>query len=205
MALKLVVGLGNPGTAYSATRHNIGRRLAVQCARRFALSFSKLKSCQSDVARSQVGGSEVVVACPHNFMNLSGRSVAALCRHFELQDGGDLLVLVDDAALGFGRLRLRAGGSDGGHNGLKSITADLGISRFARLRIGIGHSAPALARVFGPPESVPLEEFVLSDFLSEEEKAIPALLDRGVEAVCLWIQEPIEKAMNVVNHSDHSS
>ena len=124
-------------------------------------------------------------------MNESGDPVKRLVEHFEIDFKSDLLVVVDDVALPFGKLRLRAEGSDGGHRGLRSIEEALGSQSYARLRIGIA-----------PAESVkvPLEKYVLEPFRAEEEKELKKVLERGVEACRLWLSEPMERAMNFANN-----
>ncbi len=123
-------------------------------------------------------------------MNISGEAVQLLVQHFEIDATKNLLVVMDEAALPFGQYRLRSKGSAGGHNGLKSIETALGTSHYSRLRLGIGSAETALQ---------PLENFVLSRFSKEEKAAWPEVLERGSQACSLWVQQPIAKAMNVVN------
>lgn len=191
--MKLIVGLGNPGKRYNATRHNIGRDAVEVLAKDSGLKLAEKKLLKSSVARGVIAGEETTLAFPSVFMNLSGEAVAKLARKFSLEKTGDLLVIVDDLALPFGKLRLREKGSSGGHNGLKSVATLLGTSDFARLRIGIGH--PGALEV-GPDVS----EYVLSPFTADESKALPGILDQAAEACRIWLREPGARAMEIVNH-----
>lgn len=140
----LVVGLGNPGQAYTATRHNIGFLVVEHMARRLGASFSMQKKAKAEVARMLAPAQQLSVsgylAKPQTFMNLSGEAVRALLDYYKL-DVDRLLIITDDMSLPFGRLRLRASGSDGGHNGLASIAQHLGHTRYGRLKIGVGPRA----------------------------------------------------------------
>lgn len=189
--MKLIVGLGNPGAQYSKTRHNIGR-LLIEYLASVQLSPSRFyKKLKASVTSLKIGREEVVIAYPEIFMNVSGAAVAALTQHYKIKASEDLLVVVDDFNIPFGKFRLRSRGSDGGHNGLKSIAAALGTSAYPRLRFGIGHPA-------GMPQ-VSCEDYVLSKFNSEEIKWLPELFRKGKAACGLWITQGIEKAMNAVN------
>ena len=188
--MKAIVGLGNPGSSYSSTRHNIGRLLVEFIAAQFQISFAKKKTLKSSVASTQWDGQPILLAYPETLMNVSGESIAALVRHFKLDPEKDLLILVDDSALPFGKFRLRQRGSAGGHNGLKSIEGQLSNREYSRLRIGIGE-----------PAGQSLEDYVLSPFEPQEKKEIRKIYKHGLEASRLWIKEPIERAMNVVNSS----
>lgn len=189
--MRLIVGLGNPGTSYGPTRHNAGRMLVEWIARRHQIRFSKKKNLKASLTRPfEWESSPVVLAYPEQFMNVSGISVALLCKDLNINPQKELLVVVDDAALPFGSYRLRARGSDGGHNGLKSIQQSVGTEHYNRLRAGIGSAQSALE---------PLEDFVLSKFDAQENKNLAGFLERGYEACRLWVSAPISKAMNVVN------
>ena len=188
--MKLIVGLGNPGDTYAHTRHNAGRLLVEYIAARESARFFKKKATPAFLAQTEWDKEEVLLAVPATFMNLSGEAVAPLLAHFKINPKKDLLAVVDDAALPFGRLRLRSRGSDGGHNGLKSIQQVIGSSDYARLRIGI---AP------GEDSEISLEEYVLSGFNAREKKVLPEILQKGYEACCLWATRPMAAAMNVIN------
>jgi PTH1 family peptidyl-tRNA hydrolase len=196
---KLIVGLGNPGDAYAETRHNAGRRLIEFIVSRHSIRFSKKTKLNAFVVSFSWEGHEVVLAYPDLFMNLSGAGVRKLVEHFSIVPGKNLLIAVDDVALPFGSLRLRSRGSDGGHNGLKSVNAELQNSGYARLRLGVGRQEKKDELL------MPLEEYVLSPFSKTEKKQIPAFLERGYEACRLWISQTIDKAMNNVNSNQSIS
>lgn len=186
--MKFVCGLGNPGSEYDDTRHNVGwwvlDRLAVDWrAGGFRRSDGAL------TAQAERGGEAVVLIKPLTYMNRSGAVLAPLVRQGRLDPETDLLVVVDDAALDVGRLRLRSSGSAGGHNGLKSIEAALGTREYARLRIGVGVSPPGHA----------LSDWVLSALPPEDEDQVLALLPAAVEAIEAWAEEGIEAAMSRYN------
>ena len=152
--MKLVVGLGNPGAEYRDTRHNVGFQVIDALARRWGIDQWR-ESFESLTAKTTRGGEPVLLAKPLTFMNLSGRAVSGLAGFYKVSPD-DLLVITDDVALPLGRLRARRGGSDGGHNGLKSITQSLGTQAFARVRVGVGRGdiqAPD-GRVIGRPDMV---------------------------------------------------
>jgi peptidyl-tRNA hydrolase, PTH1 family len=189
--VKLIIGLGNPGKKYSGTRHNAGRMLAEKIAGLRGREWKAQPACKALTASVDWEGEQVLLACPETFMNLSGEAVRALVQFYKADISRDLLILIDEAALPLGTLRLRPSGSDGGHNGLKSIQALLGSENYPRLRIGIG----------GPPENVALEHYVLQEFAESEKASLEQALNRGVEACRLWLTQPVERAMNVVNAS----
>ncbi len=192
--MKLIVGLGNPGDPYIRTRHNIGRRLVEFMAAQEKASFSSKRSQKAALADA-TWEAPVHLAYPLTFMNLSGEAVAALVKYRKLDPSKDLLVVVDDVALPFGKLRLRGEGSAGGHNGLASIEAHLGTRAYARLRIGIGKGGEGLSLT--SPE--PLRDYVLGVFKPAEEKKMEALLSLGAEACKAWASEPLAQAMNRIN------
>lgn len=183
------MGLGNPGPEYEDTRHNAGFRLADHLAARWgAAPFRRADRARE--ARGTVRGTEVRLLKPWTYMNRSGAVLAPLRDVSGFDVTRDLLVLVDEAALPVGRFRLRAGGSPGGHNGLKSVEGALRTREYARLRIGVG---PA-------PEGVlDLADFVLGPLDPEERTALAALLDPMADAVDCWLDEGIEAAMNRYN------
>lgn len=191
--MKLIVGLGNPGDKYSDTRHNAGRCLVEFAAHYHRTSFSKKKALETSLVTVDWEGHPVTLAYPEIFMNVSGRTVEALIRHFQVDPQKDLLIAVDDIALPLGRLRLRAKGSDGGHNGLKSIHQALGSGAYPRLRLGIGHPSEQSAQN--------VEEYVLSPFAAAEKKILKDVLEKGLEAFRLWASQPFSAAMNAVNQA----
>ena len=184
--MKLVVGLGNPGSKYEGTRHNIGfeavdRLAAGGSGVRFGRKFDGL------FAEAEIEYQRVLLLKPETFMNLSGRSVAQVLRFYKIE-AAQLLVICDDLNLPLGKLRLRAGGSDGGQKGLRDITAHLGTESYARLRIGIGERGP-----------IDASDFVLSRFKSAERPVMEDALIDATQAVAVWVAQGLEAAMNRFN------
>jgi PTH1 family peptidyl-tRNA hydrolase len=184
--LKLIVGLGNPGPEYSETRHNLGFKVAEELARRHQVNFRKSSKWKALTAKIPDVGDGVVLAQPATFMNLSGWAVRDLVSFHKIALA-DLLVVVDDADLALGRLRIRAAGSAGGHNGLKSVIQELGSEQFPRLRVGVGRQ---------PGE---LKNHVLGRFGSDERSQIEAAVRRAADAAELFAREDIVKVMNRFN------
>jgi PTH1 family peptidyl-tRNA hydrolase len=184
--IKLVVGLGNPGTKYQGTRHNIGFELVDRLARggRDA-AFSR--KFEASLAEVEIDFRRVLLLKPETFMNLSGRSVGQAVRFFKLPLT-DLLVVCDDLSLPLGKLRLRTAGSDGGQKGLRDITAHLGTDQYPRLRIGIGEN-----------QDVDAVEFVLTRFRNSERPIIDDALILASQAVAVWVTQGIDTAMNRFN------
>lgn len=183
------MGLGNPGPKYDATRHNVGWWMLDRLAYDWDLE-PFMRSGPSLVTEGRRDGMEVRLVKPTTYMNRSGAAVAALLRELEDFDPEeDLLVVVDDASLDVGRVRLRPRGSPGGHNGLKSVSGVLGSGDYARLRIGVGRK----------PEGVDLADWVLSPMPDEDEEVVASLLPELTEAVEVWMREGAEAAMNRFN------
>ena len=185
--MKLIVGLGNPGRRYRQTRHNVGWEVVSRLARRARIAVDE-EDGFSDVGRGSIEGTRVILARPQTYVNVSGEAVRDLRRRHRLRPQ-DIVVVVDDLDLPLGRLRLRASGSAGGHNGLKSIIEAIGTTEFPRLRVGIGR----------PPEGVDPADHVLTRFTSDEQAVVDAALDRAAEAIETAITEGIETAMNRFN------
>ena len=186
---KLIVGLGNPGREYRDTRHNVGFLVVDEIARRhqLALVMAPSQVPETFVAK-RYGAEPLLVAKPLTYMNRSGEAVAALARYYEI-GAADLLVVVDEAALPFGRLRARARGSAGGHNGLRSIVERLGTTEFARLRLGVGRGDPQRD----------LADHVLSKFEPGERAELEEFIARAADAAEMFAVEGIEKLMNTYN------
>lgn len=199
--MKLIVGLGNPGREYVKTRHNAGFRVLDLLAEKCCAGFdrSKFKGLFANASLPEKGRSEeladrdLLLVKPQTFMNLSGETVLGLSGYFKVALS-NLLVVVDDVALPLGQLRLRKGGSDGGHNGLKNITERLGASEYARLRVGIGGRDQNAEHPLGE-----LTGHVLGRFSAEEELALEKALQLAVDACLLWAQSGIDAAMNKYN------
>jgi len=187
--MKLIVGLGNPGREYRDTRHNVGFMVADEIARRHNLTFAMAPSQIPDaMIAKKFGAHGLLVAKPLTFMNNSGEAVSALARYYDISIG-DLLVVVDEVALPFGRLRARARGSAGGHNGLKSVIARLGTTEFARLRLGVGRGDARRD----------LADHVLSKFEADERSALGELITRAADAAEMFAAEDIATVMNTYN------
>jgi PTH1 family peptidyl-tRNA hydrolase len=187
MSVRVIVGLGNPGARYAATRHNIGYQAIDRLAMAHGLSFDQ-RRFKALLADGQVLGQRVVLAKPETYMNASGEAVGPLVRWYKCAPE-DLLVVYDDLDLPLGRLRLRASGSAGGHRGMESIIAALGTSAFPRLRIGIGR----------PPRPLAPAAYVLLPFSPDERPVIAEALERAQAAIECWLREGIAVAMNRYN------
>jgi PTH1 family peptidyl-tRNA hydrolase len=187
--VKLVVGLGNPGPQYRDTRHNVGFWLIDELARRWQLSDAWRE--RDDTLYVRKPGA-AILAKPLTFMNLSGFAVSRLGQFFQV-DPADTLIVVDEVALPLGRLRARARGSAGGHNGLKSVIAQLGTQEFPRLRIGVGRG----------DERRDLADHVLSKFDPAERDTIEAAVLRAADAAETFISDGIELVMNRFNAADN--
>ena len=186
--LHLIVGLGNPGADYAKTRHNAGFLLVEKLAERWRANWALEKKFRARIAKAGAGDRRAVLCEPQTFMNLSGEAVAAVVQFYQIATA-QLLVVVDDADLPLGQVRLRERGSSGGHHGLESIEKHLGTREFARLRIGIG-------RADGARE---ITNFVLGKFGPDEMKlAEKVLMAAGDQAEC-WLTAGVQKAMNQFN------
>jgi len=187
--VKLIVGLGNPGREYRDTRHNVGFLVIDEIARRHQLTLAMAPSQVPETFVAKKFGAEpMLIAKPLTFMNRSGDAVGALAQYYDIAPS-DLLVVVDEAALPFGRVRARARGSAGGHNGLKSIIARLGTTEFARLRLGVGRGD--LRR--------DLADHVLSKFEPGETAALDEFIARAADAAEMFAVDGIDQVMNVYN------
>ena len=185
--MKLVIGLGNIGDKYCFTRHNVGFMVLDKWALNNNLPFKEDKKLKCFIAKFRFNGEDVILAKPTTFMNLSGESAIAIANYFKI-DLKDVLIIYDDLSLDLGRLRFRANGSDGGHNGIKSIIKHLGTSNIHRLKVGIGPQPP-----------IPSESFVLQNFSKEQSEILKEALKRSVDAVEYYLTNGIEKAQNAFN------
>jgi PTH1 family peptidyl-tRNA hydrolase len=167
----LIVGLGNPGPAYACNRHNVGFLIADVLAARIGGGFKRHKS-GADVLEGRLAGRSVVLAKPRSFMNLVGTQVAGAARFFKV-DPGRMVVLHDELDLPFGTVRLKAGGGEGGHNGLRSISKSLATRDYLRVRFGIGR----------PPGRMDPADYVLQDFTATERRELPVLLENAADMV----------------------
>jgi PTH1 family peptidyl-tRNA hydrolase len=186
LALKLIVGLGNPGSEYAGTRHNVGFDVVEEIARRHGVTLKTTAKWKARTAKIGGLGDGVLLAAPTTFMNLSGWAVREIAAFHKLAPS-DLLIVVDDADLPLGRLRIRTGGSAGGHNGLKSVIQELATDEFPRLRIGVGRQGGEL------------RSHVLGRFSPDEQPYIDAALKRAADAAELFGTENILTVMNRFN------
>ncbi|BFL74065.1 aminoacyl-tRNA hydrolase [Corynebacterium pseudogenitalium] len=168
----LVVGLGNPGPKYAGTRHNIGFDVADELAGELMSSFSVHKKTNTEVAEGIAGDRKIICAKPRSYMNLSGGPIKALAQYFHLS-AADIIVIHDELELDFGTIKLRKGGGDHGHNGLRSTTKSLGTKDYQRLSIGIGR----------PPGRMDPASFVLKPWAKQEKAEIPILCADAVEEI----------------------
>ncbi len=185
--MKLVVGIGNPGKEYLATRHNVGFEVVERVAARSAMTFERDKRLNAGLAKGRIGGDDVWLIEPHTYVNRSGAVVSQIARERDVSHE-DVLVVLDDYNLPLGSLRLRAQGSAGGHNGMRSLITHLRTEEFPRLRIGIGTPPPGLA-----------VDFVLTRFRPSERDRIDEAYDRAADCVLDWVSDGTEAAMNEHN------
>ena len=188
----LIVGLGNPGKEYEWTRHNLGFMLIDKLGADTGIDAYR-RECQSIVARGEIEGCAVKLVKPQTYMNLSGEAVACLfARHKLAEPGDNLMVVSDDLALPLGKIRIRARGSAGGHNGLKSIIGAIRTNEFTRLRIGIQPEHPISDS----------KRFVLDSFPGATRPAVAEVLEKSVEAIRAILRDGVLKAMTVYNKSE---
>ncbi len=184
----LVVGLGNPGPNYARTRHNLGFVVADLLAQRMGSKFKVHKRSGAEIITGRLGGAAVVLAKPRTYMNESGRQVAPLAKFYSVPPS-DVIVVHDELDLEFGRVRLKLGGGEGGHNGLRSVAAALGTKDFLRVRIGIGR----------PPGRKDPAAFVLENFTAKERPEVGAICEQAADAAELLIELGLEPAQNRVH------
>jgi peptidyl-tRNA hydrolase, PTH1 family len=187
--MKLIVGLGNPGSEYERTRHNVGWRVVEAFARKFRIEIAKHEK-NALTGTGRVAGGSVMIAKPLTYMNLSGDAVRLLVNAY-LESPQDMIVVYDDIDLPLGRLRIRPNGSAGTHNGMRSIISELSTENFPRLRIGIGAS-----------EQGRLRDFVLDEFSAEEEPIVARAVERCVDALVLFARGDLKRAMNQFNRDE---
>lgn len=185
--MKLIVGLGNPGTKYAHTRHNIGFDVIDELAARFQspLTEAKHKGVYTMIRK---GAEKAILLKPLTYMNLSGESIGEVMRYYDIETE-DVVVVYDDLDLPVGRIRLRQKGSAGGHNGIKSTIAHLGTQNFNRIRIGIDRPVPPVSVV----------NYVLGTFTAEEQEQVKQAIEKSANAVEAWLEKPFLEVMNEYN------
>ena len=191
--MKIIAGLGNPGDQYRRTRHNVGFDVIDELARRRGLVF-EMAPANALQARWRREAEIVGLVKPLTLMNLSGEAIGSLSRYYKVAVA-DLLVVCDDVNLPLGRLRVRPGGSDGGHNGLKSIAQHLGTIEYARLRIGVGRGDVRRD----------LADHVLARFEPDERAGMEEAIARAADAAEMWISDGLARVMNTFNRSDDTT
>lgn len=184
----LVVGLGNPGPAYAKTRHNVGFMVADILAARIGSAFKVHKKSGAEVITGRLAGAPVVLAKPRCYMNESGRQVGPLAKFYSVPPGR-IVVIHDELDIDFGRIRLKVGGGEGGHNGLRSVASALGSKDFQRVRIGVGR----------PPGRKDPAAFVLEAFTAAERTELPTICEQAADATELLIAQGPEPAQNTVH------
>lgn len=184
----LVVGLGNPGPNYARTRHNLGFMVADILADRIGSGFKVHKKSGAEVTTGRLGNRAVVLAKPRVYMNESGRQVGPLAKFYSV-DAADVVVLHDELDIDFGRIRLKLGGGEGGHNGLRSVASALGTKDFQRVRIGVGR----------PPGRKDPAAYVLESFSAAERPEVPTICEQAADATELLLAQGLEAAQNIVH------
>lgn len=185
--MKLIIGLGNVGAKYTFTRHNVGFMLVDKIALDNSVEFRENTKLKSLITKFYSEGEEVMLVKPTTYMNLSGEAMRAVIDYYKIAVE-DMIIVYDDLSLNLGKIRFRANGSDGGHNGIKSIIQHLGTKNFARLKIGIGPQPP-----------IPSEAFVLQNFPKESLTELKDVLSLSEEAIQFFFKNGIEKTQNKYN------
>ncbi|MEE8398815.1 MAG: aminoacyl-tRNA hydrolase [Desulfobacterales bacterium] len=188
---RLIVGLGNPGTPYENTRHNVGFMVVDDIADRFGIPLSKSKY-NAQYGRGVIEGIDVLLAKPMDFMNNSGPPVQKLAHFFKIP-AEQMIIIHDDIDLAYGRLKIVETGGHGGHNGVRSLAAAMGNAGFPRLRIGVGH----------PGSKDHVTDHVLGRFTSDEKSALDTVIARARQAIVVLLRSGIKEGMNLVNNRTH--
>lgn len=184
----IIVGLGNPGTQYAHTRHNVGFDTIDMLAEANKISMLEAKH-KALIGKGFIGGEKVILAKPVTFMNLSGESVRQLVNYYKVDEKDSLIVIYDDISLEPGQIRIRKKGSAGGHNGIKNIIAQLGHDEFMRIKVGVG----------AKPKGYDLADYVLGHFSKEEASVMEDSFEKAAEAAVVMMLEGVDAAMNKFN------
>lgn len=185
----IIAGLGNPGRQYAGTRHNMGFNVVTRIADDYKMQIT-IKEHKALCAKGFIGGQKVLLALPQTYMNLSGESIRELVNYYKIDPETELMVIYDDISMDVGRIRMRAKGSAGGHNGIKNIIAELGTDVFPRMKVGVGEK----------PKGWDLADYVLGRFSDEENEVMRRMLAKGSDACRDFILYGIQEAMNRFNN-----
>lgn len=188
-SMYIIAGLGNPGRQYAGTRHNMGFNVVTRIADDYKMQIT-IKEHKALCAKGFIGGQKVLLALPQTYMNLSGESIRELVNYYKIDPETELMVIYDDISMDVGRIRMRAKGSAGGHNGIKNIIAELGTDVFPRLKVGVGEK----------PKGWDLADYVLGRFSDEENEVMRRMLAKGSDACRDFILYGIQEAMNRYNN-----
>jgi PTH1 family peptidyl-tRNA hydrolase len=191
--MKFIVGLGNPGSKYNRTRHNVGFEVIDSIARQLAPGEPATSKFDAVVIETRANGEKVLLMKPQQFMNRSGQPIKQAISFYKANPTVDLLIVVDDIHLPCGSIRLKNNGTAGGHNGLSDITNHLGGGEWSRLRIGVDE-----------PGLIPQSDYVLGKFTPEQREVIEPTLSRAVNAAITWIDCGIDETMNKFNETQNS-
>lgn len=186
--MKLITTLGNPGTQYSRTRHNMGFMIADAIAERYNFQFKLESKFNAEIAKINIDGQTVIFCKPMTYMNLSGQAVRAVMNYYKLSNE-DLFIVYDDISLDLGKVRLRAKGSDGGHNGIKSVILETKSDKFDRLKVGVGPQ----------PQFMKSESFVLAAFSKEQDELLNASIKFASDAVLCYLKNGLKITQNQFN------
>ncbi|GAA0253785.1 aminoacyl-tRNA hydrolase [Faecalicatena contorta] len=184
----IIAGLGNPDRQYEGTRHNVGFEVIDTIASKYNIAVDTKKH-RAFIGKGVIGGQKVILAKPQTYMNLSGESIISLVEYYKIDEEQELIVIYDDVSLGVGKLRIRAKGSAGGHNGIKNIIAHLGSEVFPRIKIGVGEKPP----------KYDLADYVLGHFTKAEHELMEEGYGNAVHAIEMIISGEIQAAMNEYN------
>ncbi len=185
--MKLVAGLGNIGEKYTWTRHNVGFMVVDKWAIQNDITFKENKKLLCNLVKFKKGSEDIILIKPTTYMNLSGDAISSVMSYYKIAVE-DLLVIYDDLSIELGKIRFRPDGSDGGHNGIKSIIKSLGTANFARLKVGIGPQPP-----------IPAEDFVLQNFYKSQLDQLKPVLKTAVEGIEFYLDEGMQKTQNFYN------
>ena len=188
-SMYIIAGLGNPGRQYAGTRHNMGFNVVTRIADDYKMQIT-IKEHKALCAKGFIGGQKVLLALPQTYMNLSGESIRELVNYYKIDPETELMVIYDDISMDVGRIRMRAKGSSGGHNGIKNIIAELGTDVFPRMKVGVGEK----------PKGWDLADYVLGRFSDEENEVMRRMRAKGSDACRDFILYGIQEAMNRYNN-----